>query len=431
MMKVSEFVIPHHRKWFNHILDHDIKNHIAGTGRGVGKSVCVQDGVACDMENQYALGNPVESVCIRQTQNTHASTTMKGFMRRVYNRGMGAYYRELTSKLCIEYHPYTTSYRYEGKPIIGGRLLFFGLDNANKLRGYSPSPGFTLSTIWLEECQEIENLDVVHNDLFQTFKRYVSPIPVNVIYTYNPPQNADAPINHFKTSKIGRPDTLIIEGTYLDVPRELMTDDFIEDAEEMKRENPKLYEHIYLGKTSPVSSRVFNHLLRPCTFTEDSIRYFMKQDNVLFGADFGVNDPTTLVGLWYDKKNGNAYVFYEWEQTDASMKNIAAQFKKVTGGRHIYGDNNPAVYCKDLSEEYDVNISKVYKENVINECTWIALTLNNIYIDPNLTPKLYDKLQTYSRAVDKKGKVLDVIAKGQEPHLVDGFRYAFNGFIYQ
>ena len=74
MMKVSEFVIPHHRKWFNHILDHDIKNHIAGTGRGTGKSICVQDGIACDMENQYALGNPVESVCIRQTQNTHAST---------------------------------------------------------------------------------------------------------------------------------------------------------------------------------------------------------------------------------------------------------------------------------------------------------------------------------------------------------------------
>lgn len=70
---------------------------------------------------------------------------------------------------------------------------------------------------------------------------------------------------------------------YLDVPREWLGQQFFDDAEELKRINPRAYEHEYLGVPVGAGGEVFDNIeVRELTDAE-----VMQFDRIYMGIDWG------------------------------------------------------------------------------------------------------------------------------------------------
>ena len=66
-----------------------------------------------------------------------------------------------------------------------------------------------------------------------------------VFYTYNPPISQANWVN--EEALAVRPDRLVHESTYLDVPPQWLGGDFLAEAEALRQSNERAYRHMYLG----------------------------------------------------------------------------------------------------------------------------------------------------------------------------------------
>lgn len=81
-----------------------------------------------------------------------------------------------------------------------------------------------------------------------------------------------------------RQDRLIHSSTYLDVPVEWLGEQFIIEAETLKKENELAYRNEYLGEPTGTGGAVFTNItLRE--IKDEEIKHF---DNIADGVDFGL-----------------------------------------------------------------------------------------------------------------------------------------------
>ena len=184
--------------------------------------------------------------------------------------------------------------RYTNKNT-GQKIFFSGCDDPTKTKGIKVSKGF-IKVIWFEEVDQFDNWKEVRTVLQSLFRKNDNTNPKFKVFTsYNPPREPNNWVN--KCSKEKWEDRYVLHTTYLDVPREWLTDEFVAEAERLKEVDLKAYEHEYLGKATGRDGLVYPMF----SLDKHVIQDFDNGElitQVIIGSDGGnVRDATTLVPL--------------------------------------------------------------------------------------------------------------------------------------
>lgn len=303
----------------------------------------------------------------------------------------------------------------------GQQILFFGLDDPNKVKSVKLPFGY-IGITWFEELDqyggEAEIRKVLQStmrggSLFWDFR------------SFNPPISNLNWANQYTVDAMGRENTFVMKNTYLDVPAEWLGQAFIDEAEDLKATNPKAYEHEYLGVPVGTGGNVFENVT-PLYMSDEFIAGF---DNVYRGIDFGwYPDPFAYNALYVDVARRDAYIFQEFRANKMSNK---AVFDELWG-KLGYIRPNDIVTC-DSAEPKSISDFKSYggygarpaekgPDSIVYSMKWFQ-SLNHIYIDPVRCPGTLKEFVEYEYDRDKDDEIVSGYPDYNN-HNIDACRYA-------
>lgn len=297
----------------------------------------------------------------------------------------------------------------------GQRIIFRGADDSNKLKSLKVSNGY-IRYIWYEELAEFNGMEEIRS-INQSLMRGGSKF--DVFYSYNPPINISNWVN-LEVQNV-RTDRYHHHGTYLDVPREWLGEQFILEAEHLKKTHPRIYEHEYLGKAVGTGGEVFENLnIR--TISEEEINGF---DSIRRGVDFGyAADPFV-------------YVLCNFEVGKRRLSIFGEVFKRGLSNRRAYeligelGSYCASVIC-DSAEPKSINELRSYGLNAVGARKGpdsieygikFLQSLDEIVIDPVRCPETAREFSTYALERDRDGNFYDGYPD-KNNHSIDAVRYA-------
>ena len=303
----------------------------------------------------------------------------------------------------------------------GQQILFFGLDDPNKVKSVKLPFGY-IGITWFEELDqyggEAEIRKVLQStmrggSLFWDFR------------SFNPPISNLNWANQYTVDAMGRENTFVMKNTYLDVPTEWLGQAFIDEAEDLKATNPKAYEHEYLGVPVGTGGNVFENVT-PLYMSDEFIAGF---DNIYRGIDFGwYPDPFAYNALYIDVARRDAYIFQEFRANKMSNK---AVFDELWG-KLGYIRPNDIVTC-DSAEPKSISDFKSYggygarpaekgPDSIVYSMKWWQ-SLNHIYIDPVRCPGTLKEFVEYEYDRDKDDEIVSGYPDYNN-HNIDACRYA-------
>jgi len=201
-----------------------------------------------------------------------------------------------------------------------------------------------------------------------------------VFYSYNPPKMIASWVNA-EVINI-RTDRLVHSSTYLDVPVEWLGEQFIIEAETLKRENELAYRNEYLGEPTGTGGAVFtNIILRE--ITDEEIRHF---DNISDGIDFGYAvDPVSYGQNHYDKTRKKLYIFneiYKIGKINHLWKERMKENKKVIGAQLEGVSKAISSVANSINRKKETNFEEEKRE-IKMLCMQKEITLVDISIEQN------------------------------------------------
>lgn len=302
------------------------------------------------------------------------------------------------------------------------RILFVGLDDAEKSKSMKISSGY-IAILWIEEKTEVEPADL------QSLK--ISALrggdKFYIFESYNPP----SAVRHWCNAEAKQDDPLrmVVHTTYLDIPREWLGPAILHDIENTKKYNLRAYENIYLGIATGTGRNIFENVkLREITAEErDAIDY------TLNGVDWGYYpDPYAYGSVYYNSRTHTLYVLdemYLWkhgnyEAFEKTRKHMEA------AGLNIFLDRITADSAEPKSvadfRNWGANTRGAIKGPHSKEAGFKWLQgLNEIVIDPAITPHAADEFSLFEYEIDKKtGEIMSGFPEGQPDHFLALTRYA-------
>lgn len=215
-----------------------------------------------------------------------------------------------------------------------------------------------------------------------------------------------------------------IHTTYLN-NAENLNDDFLNEIELIKNNNPKKYEHTILGGWLDKAEGV--------VFTNWKFGTFDYSLPYSFGADFGFSiDPSTLVKVAIDKKNKLIYVkelLYKPKLTTSELAHIYKQ--NVSGKELIIADSAEPRLINEI-ERYGFNIQPTEK-GAGSITAGVALMQDYTIIVDNESKNIAKELNNYvysdrasSLFVDNWNHALDAIRYNVFFHLSNPHRGKFD-----
>lgn len=261
-------------------------------------------------------------------------------------------------------------------------------------------------------------------------------------YYFNPPRNDKAPVMEWTHKMEQRNDCIHIHTDYRDVPVTWLGKRLIAEAEEMKKNDEKLYNWLWLGLCTGLDELIyymFNEDVHVAEPTKKELR------NVRFlgvGIDYGQMNPTTYqcFGVdFYSRCIRGVDEYYhcgrdEGQKTPSEYAKDFKEFKerveKETERKILYVYIDPS--AKGLAEEIkrvcpDVNIKDADNTVLlgINRVQKL-MAMRHLFISPrqkHLISEMY--LYEWDEDLIEKGKEVPVKTND---HCQDGTRYLIMGF---
>ena len=433
--KLSSKILPMYRDLHKLVMDSCYNTFVLKGGRGSGKSYYISEGgIVLRMVWNHIIGEDGDVVVIRNVMKTHAKSTYQQIKVAVHALGLEKYFVFLKNPLEIRYYPkgIPKKQTQAEKDKYVSAIHFLGCDDEEKIKSFNS--GRPVTTVWVEEVTELDSIqEQLEGSILQSLFRGTNKRTV-LFLSYNPNIDDDNHVNKWvREIASHREDTYILHTTYLQVPESILGQRFVRIAKQMEKERPKAYRHIYLGESSGITKRIWTNIFQ-VKYTQEMLMQLTNTKEILIGADWGSTDPSASIAVYYDKENSDIYVLHEYEKRQASIDNLYSDLERMYGGRHIWGDNNPPIYIQELQKR-GLNIDPVKKNTgnlfTMNECEWVELNVNHIYVDPDVTPRAFECFTNYVRDVDKKtGKILNKEAPGSDNHLCDALRYALHEHIH-
>lgn len=242
-----------------------------------------------------------------------------------------------------------------------------------------------------------------------------------VLKTFNPPISRNNWANEYVQQP--RPNALRHKSCYLDVPPGWLGQQFIDDAEELKRINPKAYEHEYLGIPVGAGGEVFDNV-EAREITDEEISRF---DQIYMGIDWGwYPDPFAWTKMHYDSARRTLYIFDEYRVNKKSNRETwddLQMLKGVTGSDLITADSAEPKSVGDY-RDYGAFCRPAVKgpDSVRYGIKWLQ-SLNAIVIDPERCPGTCKEFQNYEYERTSDGEVISAFPDADN-HSIDSVRYA-------
>ncbi len=300
----------------------------------------------------------------------------------------------------------------------GQKIYFRGADDENKIKSIKPPFGY-IAIVWFEELDQFKGEEAVRK-IEQSIIR--GGDTAYKFKSFNPPKSAQNWAN--KYIKIPRPDRLITESTYLNVPQKWLGKPFLDDAEFLKETNPTAYENEYLGVANGTGGNVFDNVtIRE--ITDEEIKGF---DRIYRGVDWGwYPDPFAYVCMHYDPARLRLFIFDELRCNKKSNRETA----QLIQDRGV--SENDLITC-DSAEPKSVGDFRTFgllaraaekgAGSVDYSMKWLQ-SLNEIVIDNRRCPETAREFLDYEYERDKDGNVISGYPD-ENNHSIDAVRYAMN-----
>lgn len=279
---VDKEISPH----FDKALYSSALNKVFKGGRGSTKSSVISIQLVLDF-----LSDPLANVLImRKVANTIELSVYEQIKWAIYELHVESLFR-------FQKSPYRITHKATGTA-----FYFSGVDDPAKLKSMIIAKGY-VRWMWFEELAEFDNWETV-DTVRASFTRKKLPPGKHVVtyYSYNPPKNPYEWINEWIEQRRNMPNWFIDHSTYKDVRKGILSDDYLDEIETVKKNDENYYRWMYLGEVVGLGNNVYNmDLFHPIKAIPDG-EYLV---NIYFSQDSGqqVSATTELCLGITNKKN--------------------------------------------------------------------------------------------------------------------------------
>ena len=298
----------------------------------------------------------------------------------------------------------------------GQTITFLGLDDPRKHKSKKPRFG-RMGQVWFEEADEfdcwgdIESVIISMQRSMGDFTTYI---------THNPPRSTAHWINVESAKPF--PGRKVYHYDYRDIVcMGWLPDKVLERIEHMRKTNFELYRHVFLGEATGTGGEIFTNL-QAREITDEEIASFKSKS---YGMDFGiVNDPTVLVGTYYDTDKDILYYFDEEVLYHPYFTTVYEMLKrKKLDKTPIIADTAPAGWIQNINL-LGANLRPCYKTEDWPEVGvgWMR-SRTKIIIDPDRCPLSWDEHSHYESDTYKDGKPKEKLPD-RDNHSIDAGRYS-------
>lgn len=348
---------------------------------------------------KYPLSN---ALVVRQVYNTHRDSTYSDLQWAAERLKVSHLWRFSKSLLTAEYIP------------TGQKILFRGCDNAMSITSISVPKG-VLNIAWFEEFYQISEDDF--NKIDMSIR---GTLPegyfFRIIATFNPWSD-----KHFSKKRFfDNPDEMTYSFTTNYLLNEWNGPETIKLFEVMKERNPRRYRIEGLGEWGISEGLVYDNW-EVSSFNLKDIPN--SQDFILcYGADFGFNDPTTILSVAVDEENKYIYIYNELYKKFLTPDDIEKLIKdnNLQKSRIIADNARPEIINQLNRKGCNVVACKKGKDSVLTGIQFIQdykiiVHASCIHVQEELALYCWDK--------DKLGNRLDK-PEDNNNHTLDALRYS-------
>ena len=324
----------------------------------------------------------------------------------------------------------STKYRFVKSPLkitrvgTGQTILFRGLDDPMKSRSIKFPYSFP-RCVWFEEVSEFDGIEEIM-DVARSIQR--GGHDFLTFFSYNPPETSSNWVNRVMDKLSDTDPTFgFYKSDYRTVPRHWLGDQFFHDAEILRRMNERAYRHVYLGEITGNGGTVFPNV-KKVHLSDEYIRS-IPEDNIRWGCDFGLRDPTVLVGVNYDAGIHTATIFDEVYRPDMTLDDMYSEFKRHHFGfNYIIADCAGATLIMSLrAKGLDIIPCSKGRDSILAGTKW-AQSLTEIRIDPDRCPNAYREFIEYEYEKNKMGEFTGRMPD-KDNHCIDAFRYGCQDLV--
>lgn len=415
-------------KVLKYILEHKYVHYVLAGGRGSTKSSFVSIAIILLM-----LKYPdVNCICFRKVGNTIKTSIRNQIIWAIYTLGLENYFKiPKTYSTPITYIP------------TGQQIFFMGLDDPDKVKSIKVERGY-IGITWWEELDQFSGDAELRKVLQSTMRG--GPLFWD-FRTFNPPISKNNWANEYadECEAYQLEDTIVIRNTYLDIPKDWLGEQFILEAETLKRINPRAYKHEYLGQAIGTGGDVFANVedldMEQSVEILDMYGNPIKRipmwktfDKIYNGIDWGFAiDPTRYVKMHFDRDKLDLYIFDEYDTHKSRIKDIYEDLyvhqKKITNDELVIADSGGGgTFAIADFRAYGAYIRQAVKGNdsVQYGIKWLQ-GLNHIYIDKRRCPKTYKEFISYEYEQDREGNFISAYPD-ENNHSIDACRYALERY---
>ena len=317
--------------------------------------------------------------------------------------GVEAYWDNKVSPMELSYKP------------TGQKIVFRGADKPKKIKSSKLRHGY-FKFIWYEELPEFNNpeeIRTINQSLMRGGEKFI------VFYSYNPPKSQRSWVN--TEVLINRADRVIHNSDYTTVPIDWLGEQFIVEANHLKKVNPDAYAHEYLGAVTGTGGEIFKNLtIRK--ITDEEVNNF---DHIKRGVDWGFAvDPFVYIVSHYDKTRRTLYLFKEIFKVGLSNKKASELILEIDPHqRNIVADSSEPKSIAEV-KSYGLNMVGAKKgPDSIDYGIKFLQDLDSIVIDNERCLNAAREFLNYEYVSDTMGGF-----KSQYPdrnnHILDACRYS-------
>ena len=287
----------------------------------------------------------------------------------------------------------------EIKCVNGNHMIFTGLDDVEKLKSIAG-----ITDMWIEEATEITESDFEQLNLRLRGK---SKFPKQITLTFNPISSSHWLKKRFFDRKTD--DASILMTTYKD--NKFIDTDYRKVLEELKEQDEMFYRIYALGEWGVLENLVYSNY----EVVSDVPDHF---DEVIYGLDFGYNNPTALVKIGIlDERLYILDEMYERGLTNADL---------IDRLRRIVESTNSSIYADSAEPNRIEEIRRagfnIYPANKSVKDGIDFVKRHRLYIHASCT-NVIKEIESYKWKKDKDGNVLEEPIKFMD-HAMDAIRYA-------